>query len=328
MRESLASRTKLEAHSALAVLVSALAVGIAACQPAVSGTSAAQAPPSSPISPQPEPVDPATAPSAIARATESPAAAGPEGSKTAPAGGYEMCHGQRQSKTNEASRKGPVATQLSPAFLDDMAACKAEDGPPAATIAEAHQGKINAKGDCEFENGVACHYHSGAEFVAASVSKQTPGQGELHCIFPSDDPKSPRVYGGHVMCRNQAEGAVRGHLSHEVKQGAACSAEILKPVAACASFRCCDDGTLTSPIADLVRDKRNDIRPDFRICADVITIDCDLLAGYTPHDANSPALGGVGEPVFAATKHGSGKPKTVAKGAAPPPAKAGSHPHP
>jgi hypothetical protein len=322
------ARTNLEAVSALAAFVSALAVGVAACQPAASGTSAAQAPPTSPIAPQPEPVDPSTAPSAMAPAPGSSAAV-PEASKpaepAADAGGYEMCRGQRQAQANAASRQGPVATQLSPAFLDEMAACRAEDGPPAATIAQAHQGKINAKGDCEFENGVACHYHSGAEFVATNVAKQTSGQGELHCIFPSEDPKSPRVYGGHVMCRKQADGAVHGHLPHEVKQGAACSAEILKPVAACASFKCCDDGTLTNPIADLVRDGRNDIRPDFRICADVITIDCDLLASYTPHDANSPALGGVGEPVFAATKQGAGKSKAVAKGAAPPPAKAHSH---
>ena len=64
------------------------------------------------------------------------------------------------------------------------------------------------------------------------------------------------------------------------------------------SLRCCDDGTLTNPIADLQRDGRNDVRPDFRICERALVVDCDLLASLTPHPANSPALGGIGEVAF------------------------------
>ena len=74
--------------------------------------------------------------------------------------------------------------------------------------------------------------------------------------------------------------------SHQVHEGAACSAAIVPQIQSCGSFRCCDDGTLTTAIADLVRDHRNDIRPDFRICSDALEIDCDLLASYTPHTAN------------------------------------------
>jgi hypothetical protein len=83
-----------------------------------------------------------------------------------------------------------------------------------------------------------------------------------------------------------------------VKVGAACPSELLAQLRSSQAFQCCDDGTLTNPIAELVRGGRNDIRPDFRICSDTIEIDCALLANLTPHAANSPALGGVGAPVF------------------------------
>ncbi|HET7538544.1 MAG TPA: hypothetical protein VFK05_01685, partial [Polyangiaceae bacterium] len=130
-------------------------------------------------------------------------------------------------------------------------------------------------------------------------AKQIPGQGELHCIFPSDDPKSPRVFGGHVSCSDPKQGMAASEPGkHEIKQGASCSATLLQQLSHCSSSRCCDDGTLTNPIADLMHDGRNDVRPDFRICESTLTIDCELLANLTPHDANSPALGGVGKPVF------------------------------
>ncbi|HEX2731622.1 MAG TPA: hypothetical protein VHM70_08460 [Polyangiaceae bacterium] len=183
-----------------------------------------------------------------------------------------------------------------------MTQCRAEDVPPADIISQAGDGSINEKGDCAFASvGVSCHYHSGSEFVTAGTAKQTPGQGELHCIFPSSDPKSPHVFGGHVTCRDPAQGTPGAHSDkHEVKAGASCSAAILQELQHCQSSRCCDDGTLTNPIADLVREGRNDVRPDFRICSDTLTIDCGLLANFTPHNANSPALGGVGKPVFVA----------------------------
>ena len=66
--------------------------------------------------------------------------------------------------------------------------------PWAIVIARAGEGSIDASGNCVFAAvGVSCHYHSGSEFMTSSTKAQTPGQGELHCIFPSSDPKSPRV---------------------------------------------------------------------------------------------------------------------------------------
>jgi len=214
-------------------------------------------------------------------------------------GAYPMCGGQQAANTTGVAATGPVQVQLAPAFLDDMAACKATDGLPKSALSTA-DGKINAKGDCEFPSGVSCHYHSGSEFITRGTAQQTPGQGELHCIVPSAEAKSPSVYGGHVTCRQRAQGEVHGkHGKHEVKAGASCSAAIIAAIEPCQSFRCCEDGTLTGAIADLIRDGRNDLRPDFRICADTIEVDCDLLANYTPHTANNPALGGIGDAVFA-----------------------------
>jgi hypothetical protein len=181
-----------------------------------------------------------------------------------------------------------------------MDTCRAADGIPTGLIAQAVDGKINAKGDCEYANiGVSCHYHSGAEFVTSREDHQVLGQGELHCIFPSDDPKSPRVYGGHVMCRDHAKGEPHGQPpAHDVNAGATCSAALLHQLESCHGLRCCDDGTLTNSIGELASSGRNDIRPDFRICDDTLELDCELLANLTVHSANSPALGGVGEPAF------------------------------
>lgn len=217
----------------------------------------------------------------------------------AQAGSYPMCGGQQLPAGSPPPRSGPVTVQLAPAFLDQMSACRPEQAAPADLIAKAGAGAINAKGDCEFAAiGVSCHYHAGSEFITSSTKQQTPGQGELHCIFPSADPKSPSVYGGHVVCSGAGAPAADAPHGHEVRAGAACSAEILSRVSSCQASRCCDDGTLTTPIADLVRDGRNDVRPDFRICSEAISIDCALLAPLTPREANSPALGGVGAPVF------------------------------
>lgn len=151
-----------------------------------------------------------------------------------------------------------------------------------------------------FPNGVSCHYHSGFEFITQDDRTQKPGKGELHCIVPSSEAQSPRVYGGHIECAKPPAGTVHdGHVSHEIHHGAICRAQILEAIMQCDSFRCCDEGTLTNPIATLITENRNDIRPDFRICQDTLKIDCDLIANYTAHPANCPALGGVGDPVFA-----------------------------
>ncbi len=172
--------------------------------------------------------------------------------------GYPMCSGQHVGNAAQAPHSGGTEVQLAPAFLDEMASCKPEDGLPKAGL-PAGEGHINAKGDCEFADvGVSCHYHSGSEFVTTGTSKQVAGQGELHCIVPSEDPKSPRVYGAHVMCTHHEQGELHGqHASHEVHQGASCSAKLLQQLQPCQSFRCCDDGSLTNPVADLIRDGRN-----------------------------------------------------------------------
>jgi hypothetical protein len=214
--------------------------------------------------------------------------------------GYPMCHGQQATLASTVAPTGPVNVQLSPAFLDQMPACRASDAFPKDKAQAATKGAINAKGDCELASiGVTCHYHSGSEFLNSSTSKQTPGVGELHCIFPSDDPKRPRIYGAHIDCRDKRQGEAHGHHgSHQVHQGAACAPRLMQQLGQCQNFRCCDAGTLTNPISDLARDHRNDVRPDFRICESTIDLDCAELATLTAHDANCPALGGVGEPVF------------------------------
>ena len=244
------------------------------------------------------------APSASAAATglgASVSASTPSTTPSAPmvAANYPICGGQKLA-TAPAARAGAVSAQLAPAFLDEMTTCRAEDGPPSELIARASDGIIDEKGDCVFaSSGVSCHYHSGSEFVAKASTKQTPGQGELHCIFPSAEAKSPRVFGGHVTCRDPAQGMPASEPGkHEVKAGASCPAALLAELTHCTSSRCCDDGTLTNPIADLVRDGKNDVRPDFRICESTLSIACELLSNLTAHDANSPALGGVAKPVF------------------------------
>jgi hypothetical protein len=218
-----------------------------------------------------------------------------------------MCGGQQVSPASTPPRSGPVSVQLAPAFLDQMSSCQADAALPKDVARRSGVGKINEKGDCAFESsGVSCHYHSGSEFITSSTKEEPLGQGEIHCIFPSDDPKSPRVFGAHVVCSDPSRGkpsSERGghgaHGGHEAKTGAACSAELLDALSNCSSPKCCDDGTLTNAIGDLVKDGRNDVRPDFRICEQTLTIDCSLLENLTPHTANAPALGGIGKPAFA-----------------------------
>jgi len=232
----------------------------------------------------------------------------PVAATAAPAStGYPMCGGQNLASTAAPARSGAVSVQLAPAFLDRMDGCKAEDALPKDVISRSGEGKVNEKGDCAFAgSGVSCHYHSGSEFITSSTKEEPLGQGEIHCIFPSDDPKSPRVFGAHVVCSDPSRGKpAAGHAGHEehgahqAKTGAACSADLLTALATCSASKCCDDGTLTNVIGDLVHDGRNDVRPDFRICEQTLTIDCALLENLTPHTANAPALGGVGKPAFA-----------------------------
>jgi len=228
----------------------------------------------------------------------------------APPAGYPECGGQRLAVSTLPPRSGAVSVQLAPAFLDELPQCKVEDAAPKDVIARAGAGTIDGNGDCVFSSvGVSCHYHSGSEFVTKDTKAQTAGQGELHCIFPSDDPKSPHVFGAHVACTDPARQKPAPHTAehgahttgHGTHTGAACSAAILEQLSTCQSSRCCDDGTLTGAIADLMQSGKNDIRPDFRICEPPVTLDCSLLENMSAHTANSPALGGIGEPVFGVT---------------------------
>jgi hypothetical protein len=258
----------------------------------------------------PEPV-PAQSPAMVSSGPTAPAAPQPVASVATPAPsvavtsapasvGYSMCAGQRLPQTSTPSRSGAVSVQLAPAFLDEMATCNAEDSMSKDLPGRAGSGSIDAKGNCVFASvGVSCHYHSGSEFITSSTKAQPPGQGELHCIVPSTDPKSPSVFGAHVMCSDPGrDKPASGHAAEKAETGARCNAALLTELASCQSAKCCDDGTLTNVIGELTRDEKNDVRPDFRICEQTLTIDCSLLEHMTAHPANAPALGGVGKPVF------------------------------
>ncbi len=220
---------------------------------------------------------------------------------------YPMCTGQNSMQSFAGvNATGPVTQQLAPAFLDKMQQCG--EKAPANLIASAGEGKINAKGDCEFAAvQVSCHYHTGQEFLTTSKLAQEKGVGELHCIFPTANGKSPNVFGGPIRCAagtsvGGAHAAVAGHGAptghHAAQVGASCSAQLLNQLNGCANYNCCDTGTLTNPIAALQSEGRNDVRPNFRICSQVLEIDCNLLSTMTGHDANAPAIGGIGEAVF------------------------------
>src|SRR5512140_3466958 len=81
--------------------------------------------------------------------------------------GTSLCSGQTPGSIAAATtpREGPTELQLAPSLLDRMTACTKRDATPAAALARATAGTVNAKGDCEWGNGVKCHYHLGAEFV-------------------------------------------------------------------------------------------------------------------------------------------------------------------
>src|SRR5690349_12432903 len=101
----------------LALPICVAAPPITACQQAAAPAPATAAVPESPAAAAP----PAAPPEAKPESAPAPAAT---------AAGYGECHGQRIAGSGEPPRAGPVELQLSPAFLDEMAACKAEDLPP------------------------------------------------------------------------------------------------------------------------------------------------------------------------------------------------------
>lgn len=197
---------------------------------------------------------------------------------------YAVCRGE-----------GGDARQLAPAFLNEMDACAGADIAPASSLARlAGDGKIiPGKGDCQFDNGISCHFHTSMEFVTPDKLKDDArGVGEVHCIVPSTNANSPTVYGAHVRCKAGTAPA-RGTQ--------ACSHQLLALFdrASCHDgWRCCDNGTLTKPISKQVPAELK-LRPDFRICQDAaIEVDCGLFHSMHGHTANVVGLGETFEGTF------------------------------
>jgi hypothetical protein len=203
----------------------------------------------------------------------------PPGGKTHEIGsaGYGACSGQ-----------GGNASQLAPAFLGDMERCQASATTPADTLWQlAGDGAIiPAKGDCQFDHGITCHYHTSMEFVEADKRKDDEhAVGEIHCIVPSADASRPTVFGAHVRC-------MAGTTPHSGAK--VCSKELVEvlQLARCHDgWRCCDQGTLTKPVGKQSPAERG-LRPDFRICQDdAIGVDCGLFHHMHGHTANVAGLG-------------------------------------
>ena len=190
---------------------------------------------------------------------------------------YAVCRGQ-----------GGNASQLAPMFLDQMDACGAVDTAPADTLAaQAGDGTIiEGKGDCQFEHGISCHFHTSMEFVTPDRLKdEAQGVGEVHCIVPSASANSPTVYGAHVRCKPGTTPASGAQVcSHELLQ-------LFEHGNCHDGWRCCDNGTLTKPIGKQAPAELK-LRPDFRICQDAaIEIDCGLFHEMHGHTANVVGLG-------------------------------------
>jgi hypothetical protein len=190
---------------------------------------------------------------------------------------YPVCHGQ-----------GGNARQLAPAFLDQMEVCAAADIAPADMLAgRAGDGKIiEGKGDCQFEQGISCHFHTSMEFVTADRLKdEAAAVGEVHCIVPSDHANSPTVYGAHVRCKPGTTPATGANACrHELLQ-------LFEHGSCRDGWRCCDNGTLTKPVGKQAPAELK-LRPDFRICGDAaIEVDCGLLHEMHGHTANVVGLG-------------------------------------
>ncbi|NVB84951.1 MAG: hypothetical protein HOV81_41675 [Kofleriaceae bacterium] len=218
----------------------------------------------------------------VVSACSSPSPKAPQDEHAVP-----ICSGQRADSqaTETTPRTGPMETQLSPGFLDRMAPCSRDDARPSAKLAVANRGTVNARGDCEWPNGVTCHFHRGAEFVESGQGR--PVVGELHCLFPTSLPKNPIAYGTHFTCK----------AGTSISQGPAdntCGASLLSTLSQVMSrceARCCDDGTLTEPAEARQKSGELDVRPDFRICTTTEFLDCSLLAGMRGREANAPVFG-------------------------------------
>jgi hypothetical protein len=184
-----------------------------------------------------------------------------------------------------ASAESSAAADVT--FLDKMEACQPVDQPPEGLAARGGDGAIIAgKGDCQFQEGISCHFHTSMEFVTADrLQDDGRGVGEMHCIVPSGDANSPTVYGAHVRCKQGTKPADGKH---------ACSNALLQVVerGSCHDgWKCCDNGTLTKPVGKQAPAELK-LRPDFRICQDdAIEVDCAVFVGMHGHTANVVGLG-------------------------------------
>jgi len=169
-----------------------------------------------------------------------------------------------------------------------MASCQASDTGPVDSLWEAAKDGeiIPGKGDCQFDHGISCHFHTSMEFVSSTKLKDDEhAVGEMHCIVPSAHGNSPTVYGTHVRCR----------AGTSPESGSkACSkelVEILDNNHCHDGWRCCDNGTLTKPVGKQTPAELK-LRPDFRICQDeAVEVDCGLFHNMHGHTANVAALG-------------------------------------
>jgi len=216
----------------------------------------------------------ATTPSSPGPVSSAPAAPDPDDIGQAK---YGVCRGQ-----------GGNPSQLAPAFLDTMDTCAPLDTLPADSLAaRGGDGKIiEGKGDCQFDQGISCHFHTSMEFVSAGALKDDEhAVGEMHCIVPSGDANSPTVYGAHVRCKagtTPASGAVA--CSHALLQ-------VLDRSNCHDGWKCCDNGTLTKPVGKQAPAELK-LRPDFRVCQDAaIEVDCGLFHEMHGHTANVVGLG-------------------------------------
>jgi hypothetical protein len=188
---------------------------------------------------------------------------------------YGACHGQ-----------GGNPEQFAPAFLDQMDSCRTTDAPEGLAARGGDGTIIEGKGDCQFQQGISCHFHTFMEFVTANHLKdEDRGVGEIHCIVPSANANSPTVYGAHLRCRSGTR------PSNGTR---ACSNAVLQLVegSGChGGWKCCDNGTLTKPVGKQAPAERL-LRPDFRICQDeAIEVDCAVFHGMHGHTANVVGLG-------------------------------------
>jgi hypothetical protein len=169
-----------------------------------------------------------------------------------------------------------------------MDACKQADTAPADLLANAAGDGtiIPGKGDCQFDHGISCHFHTSMEFVPRDMLKDDEhGVGEMHCIVPSSDANSPTVYGAHVRCKAGTTAATG------TKACSRALLQVLDQTRCDDGWKCCDNGTLTKPVGKQAPPERK-LRPDFRICQSAATeVDCGLFHDMHGHTANVVGLG-------------------------------------